>query len=236
VDSDDSFITPELLERARAPLDYEVRYAREKKPVLNLSARKSDALSLAEGFEGKGDDSSIENPDLVADCSWESGELWQETKLRLVSMGIVVNDEKILTRAPQLLRLPTDQITGAASFLLTYPYGTNSTRLIDADASLLTYLADDLQYGVEEYLPNMMFLGNQTSASAMIQTQMALAPSMALQLVRMGVEGGIEERSVSRALGSAGAASGKAVEGVVGEAGRSYREWKRVKGGKGSLG
>lgn len=40
---------------------------------------------------------------------------------------------------------------------------------------------------------------------------------------------------MSRALGSAAKASGKAVEGIVGDMGRSLREWKQTKGGKGSL-
>lgn len=81
-----------------------------------------------------------------------------------------------------------------------------------------------------------MFMGNKTQSAQMIQTQLALAPSMAVNLVRMGVSGGLEERQISRVLGSAAKSSGKATEAVVGETGRSYREWKKKRGGKGSLG
>ena len=69
----------------------------------------------------------------------------------------------------------------------------------------------------------------------MIEMQLSIAPSMALQLLKMGVEGGLEERAVSRALGSAGTASGKAVEGVVSEMGKSYKQLNRIKGRKKSL-
>lgn len=86
----------------------------------------------------------------------------------------------------------------AACYLLSYPHGANSTDVIEGDPSLLTYLADDLQYGLEEYLPNMMFLGNGTLAAQMIQTQLKLSPTFAFQLIRMGVEGGLEERVSNR--------------------------------------
>jgi hypothetical protein len=66
--------------------------------------------------------------------------------------------------------------------------------VIEADPSFLTYLADDLQYGLEEYLPNMMFMGNGTNAAQMIETQLKLSPTFALQLIRLGVDGGLEER------------------------------------------
>lgn len=159
-------------------------------------------------------------------------------------MGVLVHDDAsskltsrhVLNVAPQLLRLPTAQILVATNFVLSYPCGTNSTSLIEADPSLLTYVADDLRYGLDEYLPNMMFQGNNTLARHIIQTQLTLSPILALQVIRMGVEGGLEERSLSRALGNAGKASCKAVEGVVGEMGRNLKEWKRIKGGKGSLG
>jgi len=240
-------ITEELLERARLPLSWEVQRAREAKPVLDLSTRDSDALSLANGAgefmstaeSREGSDDCVEGND---DWSWEDGHVWQETEQHLMTLGLLMDGkapgakltpQKVLTEAPQLLRLHPTQIVEAATFLISYQ---NSTALVEMDPSLLTYWADDLQYGLEEYLPNMMFMGNRTLAAQMIKTQLAFSPAMAVQLVRMGVTGGLEERQVSRALGNAGLASGKAVEGVVGDMGRSYKEWKRIKGGKGSLG
>jgi len=241
-------ITQELLERARLPLEWEIQNAREAKPVLNLSRRDPDMLSLADGageYMSFAEAPSVSEEDKQGadDEAWEDGHIWQETEQHLLAMGLLMNDDatgteltpqKVLTGAPQLLRLPTPQIVEAASFLLSYQ---NSTALVEMDPSLLTYFADDLAYGLEEYLPNMMFMGNQTLAAQMIQTQLALSPAMAVQLVRMGVTGGLEERQVSRALGSAASASGKAVERSVGEMGRSYRELKQIKkGGRGSLG
>ncbi|KAL3811638.1 hypothetical protein ACHAXA_001395 [Cyclostephanos tholiformis] len=231
----DGFITQDLVNRALRPLEWERRNAREAEPVLNLSARDSDTSSLAV----RADEVKYLMKD---DTNWTSGHLWQVTEQHLTDMGILSRSETtlspvhVLTIAPQLLRMPTSQVVDAARLLMSYPCGANSTAVIEGDPSLLTYLADDLQYGLEEYLPNMMFLGNRTHAAQMIQTQLKLSPAFALRLIKMGVDGGLEERSVSRALGNAGKASGKAVEGVVGEMGRSLMEWKRKKGGKGSLG
>ncbi|KAL7551543.1 hypothetical protein ACHAWF_014790, partial [Thalassiosira exigua] len=241
-------ITDALLNRARFPLQWELQRSSEAKPVLNLSVKRSDMLSLADGARELSEDTDVLVDDQGDDeQSWEDGHVWQSTKEHLTAMCILSNasasetdltSRQILAEAPQLLRLPTSQVVEAALFLLSYPAGTgqNSTALIKTDPLLLTYCAEDLEYGLEEYLPNMMFMGNQTMASQSIMAQLALFPSMARQLVRMGVDGGLEERQVARALGSAGKSSGKAVEGVVGDMGRSYRDCKRIKGGKGSLG
>lgn len=69
----------------------------------------------------------------------------------------------------------------------------------------------------------------------MLQPQCTLSPSMGAQFFRTGVEGGMEERRVSLAMGNAGRSSNKAVESVFGDASKSYREWKRLKGGKSTL-
>ena len=76
----------------------------------------------------------------------------------------------------------------------------------------------------------MMFMGNQDSAAQMISSQNT---SMRLQLIRMGIEGGLEERHISRVLNSAGTASSKATEGIVGEVGKSFKQLQRIKGKKG---
>ncbi|KAL9181930.1 hypothetical protein ACHAXT_012273 [Thalassiosira profunda] len=244
-----SDITPELLAKAKNPLPYEVDNAREAKPILNLSARDPGTLSLADGadeYVGSAQSKPIAVDRIdESDYSWKDGRIWKRTEQELMAMGVLSNGDSpgskltsqmALAKAPQLLRLPTSQVVAAAAFLLSYPSGGNSTTLVEADPGLLSYCAGDLRYGVEDYLPTMMFMGNQTLADIQIQTQLSLMPSMAAQIVRMGVDGGLQERMISRALGSASQASGKAVEGVVAETGRSYREYKRLKGGKGSLG
>ena len=188
-------ITQDLIDRARLPLEWERRNAQEAKPILNLSARDSDSLSPSNETKSLFED----------DGDWISGHLWQVTEQHLLDMGIPLRDEttqqgskltsrRVLTVAPQLLRLPTSQIVEAVSYLLAYPCGANSTAVIEADPSFLAYLADDLQYGLEEYLPNMMFMGNSTTAAQMIETQLQLSPTFALQLIQLGVDGGLEER------------------------------------------
>jgi len=228
-----SLFTDDLLERARRPLSWEEKVAKEKKPVLNLSAvRNLDTLSLADGanMDEITDSNEIDCEQETED--WIDGHVWHSTEQYLIDIGIM-ETEKILSSAPQLLRLPTQQVVEAANFLYSYPTGKNSTDVIKADPSLLTYLADDLRYGLEEYLPNMMFMGNQDTAAAQISNQFALSPSLGLQLIRMGIEGGLEERHISRALNNAGTASSKATEGIVGEVGKSFKQLQRIKGRKG---
>jgi len=227
-----SLFTDDLLERARRPLSWEEKVATEKKPVLNLSAvRNLDTLSLADGANMDDITDSNEIHCEQETDNWIDGHIWQATEQHLIDIGIM-ETEKILRSAPQLLRLPTKQVVEAVNFLHSYPTGKNSTDLINADPSLLTYLADDLRYGLEEYLPNMMFMGNQDTAAAQISNQFALSPSLGLQLIRMGIEGGLEERHISRALNDASTASSKATEGIVGEVGKSFKQLQRIKGRK----
>ena len=145
--------------------------------------------------------------------------------------------EVIIDKVPQLLRLPTDQIVESASFFVG-----NSTEespklkvLLQLDPSLLTYTISQLAYAMT-YLSNMMFRGDRTAAIQMIQSQCVISPSMGLQLLKFGVDGGIEEIRISSLLSSAGQSSGRAIKGVVGDMSKDIREWKRVKGGKNSLG
>ena len=163
-------ITEELLDRARRPLKWEEQIAEESKPVLDLSSRNSDLLSLAEGadeYMRPAEAAVVSGEDNEAGGElWEDGIVWKDTQQELLGMDILCLDEtiatalspqRVLSEAPQLLRLPTTQVVESASFLLSYPSGTNSTLLIRADPSLLTYCVDDLRYGVEEYLANSKY-------------------------------------------------------------------------------
>jgi len=270
-DSAEFSIAEDLLERAKVPLQWEIYRAKDSKPVLNLSARDPSALTLAEGecdktdaMENANEAEIIEQDD---DQSWENGQVWKETERELHAMGILLNPENesvaryiygsdsfstmtsetILSRAPQLLRLPTDQITDAADFFLSSV--CNFTTTIDGDAtstqwtlatllpvdpSLLTYCANDLYHGFE-FLTNMMARGNPNAMLQTIRSQYYLSPIIATQLLRVGIDSGIDEQRVSNALGNASKASKNAVEGIVGDMGKSYREWRRIKDGEGSI-
>jgi len=228
---DTNFITQELLDRARIPLKWEMQNALEAKPVLNLSARDvGPANVLADAAASDEPDHGGDDP------SWEDGSAWRVTERRLRNMGVLGDGEarggapstprEFLDRAPQLLRFSADQVAETAHFLISY---ANTTALISADPSLLTYVVDDLHYGLEEYLPNMMCRGDGTAAAELIRTQLALSPSLALNLVRMGIEGGIVERGVRRALSSASSASSKAGHTIAGDASRSYKEFLKRK-------
>ncbi len=197
-DGTGDIITEDLLCRARIRLEWERKIAHENLPVLNLSIRESDitsSVSVAESTDELGDQD---------DDDWIHGTRWKLTEQHLVDMGIIsytetnkrsdLTSHQMYTRAPQLFRLPTSQILDAARFLLLYPSGKKSVNLIKADPSLLTYRVDDLHYGLCEYLPNMMFMGNNTIAAETIESQLSRNPSFALQLIRLAVDGGIDER------------------------------------------
>ena len=224
---EDLVLTTDLLERAREPLLWEQQEKKDSEPVLNLSARNSDVLPLADGFSEGADAMSDENHHFT----WEDGKQWSVTERELSTVGIVLD----VTRAPQLLRLPTEQVIASAHFFLGNCTDESLESLLQVDPSLLTYKKCQLQHGIE-YLCCMMTRGNRTAAIQMIQTQFDLSPSMGIQLLKLGVDGGIEESRIAQLLGSAGQSSGKAVKGVVGDMRKDIREWKKVKGGKNSLG
>jgi alpha-1,3-glucosyltransferase len=241
--------TPDVLKRAKEPLYWESQRAEDARPILDLSKKQPDVLALSdEAIVNKDkhtEDAIFDDSDEIGSL-WEDGCIWLETERQLVSIGVLHNEttpeqpkamsmspEAMVNRAPQLIRLSTSDVIGSANFFLDEQLHLGG--LIQYDPTILTYCVADLYYGLE-YLSNMMTRGNQTLAIKMIQTQCSLSPQLALSLFKMGVDGGIDERRVSNALGNAAAASGKAVEYAVGDAGRSYREFKRLKNGKSSLG
>jgi len=138
-----------------------------------------------------------------------------------------MKSQTMIDGAPQLIRLPSFAVIESANFFLH----KQLTPLIQVDPVILTYCVDDLNYSIE-YLSNMMTRGNETQALQMIQTSITTSPQMALQLFRLGVDGGIDERRVANALGKAATASGSAVELTIRDAGHSYREFKRLTDGK----
>ena len=98
---------------------------------------------------------------------------------------IKIDFTKDVNRSTSAVSLTNEPYIESASFLRTYLNGTNFTTLLNNDGGLLlTYDADDLRYGLVEYLPNMMFRGNSTQATVMIKDQLAISPSMAFSLLQ----------------------------------------------------
>eukprot|EP00970_Alexandrium_tamarense_P015282 scaffold4948_cov208-Alexandrium_tamarense.AAC.1 len=240
-----ALLSPDIIERARVPLFWESQQTEDSKPVLNLSARDSGSLSLSDDADVNSSGLCVRESDvdLNLNNSWEDGTVWEQTELYLVSKGIIFDSDSsssnstkltstfVISNAPQLVRLPTSQVIASAEFFLNsvLPQSLPLAMLLQYDPSLLTYHADDLGYGVE-YLANMCTRGNQTVALEVIHSQCSFSPQLALNMFRLGVDGGIDERRISRALKSAATASSKAVEVTVGDWGRSYREMKQLKG------
>ncbi len=265
-------INEDLIEWAKVPLQWEIYRIKDSKPILNLSVRDPGTLSLAEGecdttgtAENANEAAVVQQND---DRYWKNGQVWKETERKLRAMGVLfdpeneslarniyggdlfytMTSEKILPRAPQLLRLPTVQVTDAANFFLSSVCNFTTTAKIDAaatsiqwtlarllpvDPSLLTYCENDLSHGFE-FLTNMMSRGNPNTMLQTIRSQYYLSPIVATQLLKMGIDSGIDEQRVSKALGNASKASKNAVERVVSDVGQSYREW-RSSGGKVSI-
>lgn len=238
-----NLFSSDILERARLPLYWETQRNEDAKPVLDLSSKNSDRLSLSDKYLNEGEECLRQNSfdSEASENQWELGNNWLETEHQLVTRGILFNatasacqsnaklmkSQAMIDGAPQLIRLPSLAVNESANFFMH----KQLTPLIQINPDILTYSVDDLYYGIE-YLSNMMTRGNETQALQMIQTRIKASPQVALGLLRLGVDGGIDERRVANALGKAATASGSAIEVTIRDAGKTYREFKRVTGRK----
>lgn len=85
---------------------------------------------------------------------------------------------------------------------------------------LLSFRCSDVAYGVE-FLGTMMMM---TSADAVVAA-CATSPAFLLS----GIQGGIQERAVEKALGAAGSATSAANQKIVGDAVQSWNQIQQRK-------
>jgi len=126
----------------------------------------------------------------------------------------------LLKHCPQLFRLRSEAVQETAQWLvetfglsyLRQAVLTDSTKE-DNQAILLSFRKDDAEYGLT-FLSRMM-MGNakpvcEASSSFFVQ----------------GIQGGIQERFVSAALGDAGQATSKASKSIASDTMASFRQLK----------
>jgi len=196
-----------LITKASKKLDWEKSEAKSQKPILNLSLRD---VSPEESTADAVDDEDI--------AGWNSGQRWEITMKNLSELGVFANDEEtsiqaLLKNCPQLFRLDPTAIQGTAQWVIDefgLAYLQNAV-LRDGNSILLSFRKDDAAYGLQ-FMSLMM----------MTDAKMACAASSAFLLE--AIRGGIQERTVSAALGAASNATSQAGKSVASETMESFRK------------
>jgi hypothetical protein len=129
--------------------------------------------------------------------SWDQGQRWSETKNALQERGIAA-DDCFLEKCPQLLRLDPSMVLKTADWVIQV-FGA---QYLESEPRLLTYREEQAQYGLE-FLSTMMMMDAMSACRA--------SPSLMIS----GIDGGIQEKAVSSALGAAGAATSKASQAIA---------------------
>lgn len=198
-----------LIAEASKKLDWEKSEAKSQKPILNLSLRD---VSPEESTADMEDDEDIEE--------WNSGQRWEITVKHLSELGVFANDgetstcsQALLKNCPQLFRLDPTAIQETAQWAIGefgLAYLQNAV-LRDGNSILLSFRKDDAVYGLQ-FMSLMM----------MTDAKMACAASSAFLLE--AIRGGIQERTVSAALGAASNATSQAGKSIASETMESFRQ------------
>jgi len=192
------------IEAALVRLPWETLEALNQNPVLNLSSRDQSI----EGFSLQLKNTSGPSiPDDAGEDDWKLGQYWKETKIALQQKegGMGYSSEVVdsfLEKCPQLLRLGPNTVLRTADFIIR-EFGIS---YLASEPRLLSYREDQVQYGLE-FLSTMMMT---TDAKPICQKS--------TRLLLSGIDGGIQEKAVSTALGAAGAATTKASQTIAGDA------------------
>lgn len=209
--SNNSFDAPKhhLKAASKVPLLWETIQARESKPVLNLSNVNNIDNLLNDNEVGDFDLHRLEHK-----------QHWNSTRSRLQEMNLLVlsdeQEEKILEAVPQLLRLDTDIVVNSCQAIMDL---FDHTNLILQQPQLLSFRGDDLRYGVE-FLSIMMACSREIIVDTCRDNP---------KLLVGGVEGGLQEQAVKRALSSASDATSKANKHIAANAAASLSSLKERK-------
>jgi len=200
-----------FVEAAVQKLVWERLEDQQNRPVLNLSER--DASVTDE--DSSSSSASSEDEDTSA---WDEGQRWRETEQQLMQLlldGCSEDDDNnddnnsigfLLDTSPQLYRLKTAQIVETATWM-SQEFGT---AYVFEEPRLLTYRRSDVEYGLT-FIGIMMMLQNHPEK---VKAACQSAPPLLLS----AVDGGIQERSVSKALGEASNATYQTNQRIAGDA------------------
>lgn len=148
----------------------------------------------------------------VSDSSeWDQGQRWKITEQGLKDMGVTT--ESFLEACPQLLRLESKLVLETAEWVIQ----EFSTEYLQSEPRLISYPMIDVSYGLE-FMSLMMMMPAKPACKA--------APALLLA----GVEGGLQEQAVSKALGQAGDATRQANQKIAGDTVASLNELKKQRG------
>jgi hypothetical protein len=162
---------------------------------------------------------------------WDRGQRWAVTKEALSAMGVmetregtaavgaeVMDDESyFLGECPQLLRLESSVVKEMAEWVVER-FGIQYVRSCPA---LLGYRAgDDAEYGIQ--FMNLMMMTEDCKPA--LRAAAAGASSSGGKLLLEAIRGGIQERAVKAALGSAATAASRASQSIAADAVASYRQ------------
>jgi len=237
-DVDDDFfstiISEDLLEASNEKLLWEVVREKEQRPVLNLSARDLSPEDVDEKQQQQQQQSKEES----SSPHRENGEVWKTTQMQLTKMGLFsssssssnggkdedssssssITRHKLLHSVPQLLRLDTTMVMETAQVLLE-EFHIPPALLLQESPQLLSFPPEDVRYGVE-FLSLMMMMPSNLVLSTCQRTP---------ALLRGGVEGGLQERTVQKALGAAAAATTSANHRIAADAVATLDQLRRTK-------
>jgi hypothetical protein len=149
------------------------------------------------------------NPALDS-SEWDQGQRWKVTEQGLKDMG--VRTESFLEACPQLLRLETKLVLETADWVIQ----EFSPEYLQSEPRLISSPMTDVSYGLE--FMSLMMMSAKAACRA--------APALLLA----GIEGGLQEQAVTKALGQAGDATQQANQKIAGDAAASLNELKKRRG------
>ena len=219
VASDDSgdLYDSSLIAAASKKLEWEISEQRNQKPVLNLSLRDASP----EDIETSADDDD--------QSQWNQGHRWKVTVEYLSELGVLdsgepssatqnsqspsISTRTLLEECPQLFRLDPSAIRETAQWIVD-EFGISFLRaaiIRENNPVLLSFRKEDAAYGLE-FMSTMM----------MTDAKPACAASSAFLLE--AIRGGIQERTISAALGAASSATSQASRSIASDTMESFRQ------------
>ena len=193
------------VQAASVKLAWEQLEESSNRPILDLSARDASPEDVAAISSQQQEE-------------WAMGQKWQETKKALQELGLSIeNETTFLDQCPQLLRLDTAMILETAEWI-SQEFGSDYFAKQPTSPKLLSYRLADVQYGIE-FMSMMMMNDAKPFCRG------------SADFFQTAIDGGIQEQSVSKALGAASAATYQANQKVAGDAMSSLKSLKNRKPG-----
>jgi len=202
----DGIYNEKFIIAASTKLTWEINEETNQKPLLVLSSR---------------DDSPEDYPvddGVIEDTSdWDQGQRWKVTVENLHNLGIqnitsTIQESHILENCPQLFRLETALVQETAKWIID-EFGVRylQTSVLIDNPIILSYKKEDCIYGLQ-------FM------STMMMTDAKPACIVSSTLFLQATQGGIQERSVSAALGEASVATSTATKSIASDTMESLRK------------